>query len=157
MVNLARKADRIEAAMSGANASQDETIIDTAVDLFVYTIKYMTFLADQDPLVAAWLFPGQSSTSGFSDGVSGFDHLLAATAVSDGPESASVDTQRAAASVLSEFAQLEQCFDNTGPTCSPTARTMRAEALRAVTQQLITALRQEAPDSFELFVLTWSG
>jgi hypothetical protein len=95
MANLARKADRIESAMSGANASQDETIIDTAVDLFVYTIKYMTFLADQDPLVAA-LFPGQSSTSGFSDGVSGFDHVLAAASVSDGPGSASVDTQQAA-------------------------------------------------------------
>lgn len=160
MANLARKADRIGSAMRAPTPAK------TRRDHHGHRCRpvhihdqVLTFPADQDPLVAASLPPSQSFASGLSDGISGFDHLLAATAVSDRPESASVDTQHAAASVLSAFAQLEQCFDNTGPTCSPTARTIRAEALRAAScrrRQLINALRQEAPDSFELFVLTWS-
>jgi len=36
-------------------------------------------------------------------------------------------------------------------------RSIRAEALLAATHQLINALRRDAPDSFEFFVLTWSG
>ena len=40
MANIARKVDRLEYVSAGAPATQDESLIDTATDLFVYLLKY---------------------------------------------------------------------------------------------------------------------
>lgn len=44
--NVARKVDRLEAFLLEGNEMPDETILDTAVDLYVYAQKYQMFLAE---------------------------------------------------------------------------------------------------------------
>ncbi|MEV6844236.1 hypothetical protein [Actinoplanes sp. NPDC051411] len=49
MANIARKVDRLNIlAAIGEAATTDENAIDTAIDLFVYALKYLTYLADHD-------------------------------------------------------------------------------------------------------------
>src|SRR5690606_34211610 len=73
--NLARKIDRIDQVVGGAAAGR-ETLLDTAVDLLVYAVKYETFLADQSADVADHLFT--SGGERFSDGPNGFEELMRA-------------------------------------------------------------------------------
>ena len=47
--NIARKFDRLEVALGHGVASKDERLIDTVADLCVYTGKYLTWLAEQQP------------------------------------------------------------------------------------------------------------
>lgn len=76
MANVARKADRLEALAGGAPEG-DESLLDTAVDLFVYCLKYETYLADLDSTVARKLF-ASTVRPPFSDGTEPFEHLLSA-------------------------------------------------------------------------------
>lgn len=71
--NLARKVDRLEAVANGAPAGS-ESLLDTAVDLLVYALKYETYLADHDAEVARSLYGCTGST--FSDGPAGFETVL---------------------------------------------------------------------------------
>ncbi|UYN82919.1 MAG: hypothetical protein KIT89_09380 [Microcella sp.] len=73
LANIARKADRIGNVIGGS-PSGSESLIDTAADLFVYALKYETYLADQDESAARAIF-GRSG-SGFSDGPLGFEELI---------------------------------------------------------------------------------
>ena len=73
LANIARKSDRLETVIGGAPAGS-EAMIDTATDLFVYALKYQTFLADADSSVALELFGRPSGK--FSDGPEGFSQLL---------------------------------------------------------------------------------
>lgn len=73
LANIARKIDRIDRVANGAPAGA-EALIDTAVDLFVYALKYETFLADQSPAVADLL--GLPSGIPLSDGPYGLELLL---------------------------------------------------------------------------------
>ena len=45
--NLARKIDRLEALSTGAAEMDDETLFDTALDLYVYAVKYVLFLLEK--------------------------------------------------------------------------------------------------------------
>lgn len=74
MANIARKVDRLEVIANGANPSQDENTLDTAIDLYVYALKYITYLADQNPATAAATF-GELHLPSWSDGPAGFDRL----------------------------------------------------------------------------------
>jgi thymidylate synthase len=100
--NLARKVDRIETVTGGARPG-DETLLDTAVDLFVYCVKYHTFLADQDQSIAASLVPGGSSP--YSDGPAGFERALERY-VFDAPPG--MVLSEVAAEVVALFAELDQ-------------------------------------------------
>src|SRR5438045_1661679 len=71
MANIARKVDRLEVIADGAHPSQDENTLDTAIDLYVYTLKYVTYLADQDPATAEATF-GEPRLPSWSDGPAGF-------------------------------------------------------------------------------------
>src|SRR5258708_36335374 len=77
MANIARKVDRLENVAGGALATSDESLLDTAIDLLVYTLKYQTYLADQDNSVATILFQASGAVPPYSDGPSGFEVLLA--------------------------------------------------------------------------------
>lgn len=71
--NLARKIDRMNRIVQTWSAS-GETLLDTAIDLSVYAIKYETYLADHSSEVAMELFGRIGSR--FSDGTSGFEELI---------------------------------------------------------------------------------
>lgn len=100
--NLARKVDRIETVTGGARPG-DETLLDTAVDLFVYCVKYQTFLADQDPSLAAALVPGAGSP--YSDGPAGFERALERYAFDVPPD---MVLSEVAAEVVALFGELDQ-------------------------------------------------
>lgn len=76
LANVARKVDRLAYALDGAPPSGDETLLHTAVDLLVYCIKYETYLADVDSDAAEKLFCKSELDWPFSQGYTGFEHLL---------------------------------------------------------------------------------
>jgi thymidylate synthase len=75
LANIARKVDRIENSTS-RSGSDDETLLETVVDLYVYLLKYQTFLADQDHKLALEVFADQIEGPK-SEGVAAFEYLLA--------------------------------------------------------------------------------
>ncbi len=80
--NLARKIDRIDQVVAGAEGGR-EVLLDTVVDLLVYAVKYETFLADQSADVAQELF--KFGGERFSDGPDGFEELMQARDVVGNP------------------------------------------------------------------------
>lgn len=58
LANIARKVDRLEYSLDGAPATSGETLLDTAVDLLVYCLKYQEYLAGFDPEAARLLSDG---------------------------------------------------------------------------------------------------
>lgn len=112
VANIARKVDRLERALTVNVTTLDESLLDTAIDLLVYTTKYVAFLADQDKDVARRVFGDCSSASPFSDGTKGFDELLSRM---DFRRVLTSDTsvEDSIRDVLTRFAAVEACFGAT--------------------------------------------
>ncbi|MEQ1955208.1 thymidylate synthase [Mesorhizobium yinganensis] len=64
--NVARKVDRLEEYARGVKGLSDESALDTAVDFYVYTLKYRLWLAERDE-------PGKLLASGAPTPLSDFD------------------------------------------------------------------------------------
>ena len=76
LANIARKVDRLEHHVSTGTELSDESLLDTAVDLIVYLLKYRLFLLERAPAeVAASEFP-QELHSTLSDNLTAFDALV---------------------------------------------------------------------------------
>ena len=120
----------------------------------MYTLKYITYLADQDPATAAATF-GESRLPSWSDGPAGFDRLIADydMSIADRPPTKSVP--EAVGDVLATFAELEQCFSQLAASAPPRVRADLAASRAAHTLHLVAALRDENPDGYEEFVATW--
>src|SRR2546430_9416147 len=58
--SIARKVDRLNIVAVTRESTVDESIVDTAVDLYVYALKYLTFLADTDPTVLPDVLPART-------------------------------------------------------------------------------------------------
>lgn len=152
MSNIARKVDRLEYVADGAPATPDESLFDTAVDLLVYSIKYQTYLADQDPAVASALYPDSAQVPPYSDGPAGFEEMLRhldVTAVGCGPGQLS---GQATQQVLIAFAELEACFRGTPAPVS--LRAAKAMTLTHAAVILIGSLIREAPERYRDFLMT---
>ncbi|MGH3868346.1 MAG: hypothetical protein ACRDQ4_19945 [Pseudonocardiaceae bacterium] len=114
LANIARKIDRLAYILDDGPVTADESPRDTAIDLMVYSLKYQTYLADLDPVVAKKLFVGSDLSRPYSDGPRGFEHLLSQVDMSQ-VDMAGGDTQRmtladAVGFVLRRFGELEACF-----------------------------------------------
>jgi hypothetical protein len=158
MANIARKVDRLEHALSGAQPARDESLIDTAVDLYVYCVKYQTYLADVDSDVRDLLFSGCGShiTEPFSDGTSGFDFLaVASPPVSDDELPGSLP--EAIRHVVSGFADLHSCFSTSSPACTPRVRLERLQTLTRQSLRLLALLEREQPIAFARLVTAYAG
>ena len=70
--NIARKVDRLGAAAGAPLAADDETLLDTAVDLYVYVVKYRLLLEERLP--TGLLPPGSPSPA--SDHDANFDAMI---------------------------------------------------------------------------------
>lgn len=70
--NVARKVDRFEAFLADGSEMADETILDTAVDLYVYAQKYRLFL-DEEPASSSSERPADAARP---DHEAGFDALV---------------------------------------------------------------------------------
>lgn len=82
--NIARKVDRLEAFLASGSTMEGETVLDTAIDLLVYAIKYVLFLAEDgapDPSLAS--FEGPHPLSDFDENFNTLlDRLPAASTAS---------------------------------------------------------------------------
>lgn len=70
LANIARKIDRLEQSNLQAD-DPTENVLDTAVDLYIYALKYQTFLLDQ---MGAPAMPGKNHA--WSEGPDGLEQLL---------------------------------------------------------------------------------
>lgn len=150
IANIARKVDRLEFVIDGAPVTQDESIIDTVIDLYVYVLKYETYLADQDETLAEVMFPGTQAQPPYSDGVDGFEFLLAQadlTALDEGVEQGLTECVQ---DVLLAFAQVE--VGVTEPIAAVADRARRARALAVATINLVALLHQVAPERYDEFL-----
>jgi hypothetical protein len=153
LANVARKVDRLEYALEGASASKDETLLDTAVDLVVYVLKYQTFLADGSAEVASVLFADAPVKPPFSDGTAGFDYLLAGLDL-DPLQAAAPQLAEVASSVVTSFAKLEACFQDPLKPCSTPTRLDRVRTLTRAAVDLVGTLRHGAPRLYGAFLTT---
>jgi hypothetical protein len=150
LANIARKVDRLECAVDGAPPTQDESLLDTAVDLLVYAIKYKTFLADQDEMVASSLFAATEALPPYSDGTEGFELLFAQADLGWLEEPRNEGLAEATRNVLLVFAEIEMAASE--PLASVAERLRLAQALVAATICLLGVLRQEVPDRYHDFL-----
>jgi len=149
LANLARKVDRL----ATAGTTRDENVLDTAVDLLVYAIKYQTFLADLDPAVAAMFDPAVPAP--YSDGTAGFEALWVALpqeAVEGGYD---VPVAEAVARVEAAFAGLERHFDVATPRVAVVDRAASAAALAFAAAVLVGAVCRADPDGLDAFIDRW--
>jgi hypothetical protein len=73
--NIARKVDRLTVFASNKSILRDEHILDTAVDLYVYCVKYLLYLAERVPEVVPTL-PLHEPCLPLSDRNENFDQLV---------------------------------------------------------------------------------
>lgn len=148
MANLARKVDRLEYVSVDAIATADESMADTAIDLLVYSVKYLTFLADRDTSIAEHLYGDTEVSPPYSDGTAGFDSLVTRIQFStDGPLPSSLPA--AVQGVAATFNQLEQCFVPGRPT--PIERRFRlGQQLVRDAVKLVGMLVRHAPEQLVL-------
>jgi hypothetical protein len=155
MANIARKVDRLEYAVAGAPAAADESLLDTAVDLLIYTLKYQTYLADQDDAIARKLFGGSLVTPPYSEATGGFDVVLARLDMTPVAESLGPDVTVAASRVIGAFTELEACFQEV--LALIVERAARAVALANASVVFIGSLARQAPERYRDFLVTYTG
>jgi thymidylate synthase len=141
LANIARKSDRIGNIMKGAPTGA-EPLIDTAVDLFVYALKYESYLADRDQAVAKELF---ASVAGpYSDGPEGFARLIRSRPFTE--ESSDIATEAAAS--IDAFDRLEALVREGTP--SWVEKAAGARRLSDAAGSLVMALLQRDPQNMDL-------
>jgi hypothetical protein len=143
LANIARKSDRIGNIMNGAKVGA-EPLIDTAVDLYVYALKYETYIADHDRFVAEELFG--TIAGPYSDGPEGFARLINAQAFS---AKTSVVAAEAAAAVKA-FDGLEAFVRDGSP--SWVEKSAEARRLSETASRLILALLRQDPRGLQFLL-----
>jgi hypothetical protein len=88
--NIARKVDRLQAFADEGMALEGETVLDTALDLYVYAAKYRLFLAELAGTDISPLDPGAPRP--FSDHNENFNVLVDAADFSGDPQGDFVDS-----------------------------------------------------------------
>lgn len=151
MANIARKADRLENVAAGGPDTPDESNLDTAIDLFVYVVKYAAYLADQDDTIDGLLFHGQPDGRGArSDGSVFVEQLLHRYATS--PEG-KLSVAEASGSATRTFNELMNCFDADGYAATQ-ERLALAERLAAESWGLVLAYASSMPETAAAFAST---
>jgi hypothetical protein len=156
MANIARKVDRLEYASAGALASHDESVLDTAVDLLVYSLKYQTYLADHDSSVATDLL-ADKATAPYSDGSYGFEALLDALDLSVLNDPIPLSLAEADRAAVAAFTRLEQCFPEARPPAAPSERYRQAGHVASAAAQVVAAIKREMPAAYRAFLAEWAG
>lgn len=155
MANIARKVDRLNIVAVTLASTADENALDTAVDLYVYALKYITFLADSDPGLLPDLLPQRSDGAGWSDEPDGLEHLLAAADLSVFDESHTRAVDIIIADIDKTFSKLERCFSAVNGTAPTGTRAALATELASTAIHLIATLRATEPDLYAAFLETW--
>lgn len=145
LANIARKVDRLEVSVLKGTVLTDESIMDTAVDLFVYLTKYRLWLLESFPhTTGAHLLPDGAQP--YSDHVSNFD-TLADAAPSTGPLSDQTPTL-----VHEIMASFEHMNGLAIEGKDARVRLEAADGLAAIAWRLVLTLARERPERLEYFV-----
>jgi thymidylate synthase len=139
LANIARKADRLDVFVTSRTELSDESVFDTAVDLFVYITKYRLFLLETMPDAAlALLSPGAPTP--YSESPDNFDTLVDRIAFESANPAALgklVPQIHAALDVLHDKASL--------PNSLPKDKFALASNLSELSVQLIVAVLRDVP------------
>lgn len=155
MANIARKVDRLEHVVSTELATHDESLLDTAIDLFVYCIKYQTFLADVSNDNALQLF-GQYKLKQqvkFSNDLEGFNFLLSKETFP--LLQLEQSSKELIGEILSCFGSLEDCFLKTND--SPEIRLKSVKYLTASALNFVAKVISESPEIYQGFITHYLG
>lgn len=151
LANIARKVDRLEYVLDGAPATQDESLFDTAVDLLIYTLKYQTYLADQDKRVATTLFVNSEISPPYSDGPRGFEALLDNLDLTYLQQANEAFTSTIALNLATAFDDIVACIESS-VTVPVAQRAERATMLTHIALLLVGALMHQAPALYRDFL-----
>ena len=110
LANVARKIDRLEHVTKQGIETPDETLFETVIDLFVYCIKFQTFLADIDSNVRSRLFECNDCEPPYSDGTAAFEIILSGYNFETGTKS-NKNIIELSDNILCSFSALENCYD----------------------------------------------
>ena len=150
VANIARKVDRLEHASDGAAGLRDENVMDTAIDLLVYCIKYKTFLADMDESVAALIFKRPTNRP-YSDGWDGFESALDTVALT-AVDKSTARIDEASRTIVVRFGDLVACFSGVTALDTPSIRLDKVDLVIGATVDLMGALRRVDDVGFRRFI-----
>lgn len=139
LANLARKLDRLLRYTPGA-APGVEPWFDTAVDLFVYAVKYKTFLLDA---------AGTARSGTWSDGTEGFERLLSESDLAANP----VPVVPSIAAASAAFRAIEDSVEAGEPT---SARLELVDGLIRAAARIVEAAADLSPETRAIEMLSWS-
>jgi thymidylate synthase len=143
--NLARKVDRLTSYCENGSVMREEHILDTAVDLYVYGLKYVLLLAQQDSELELALSLA-SRISPLSDHAENFDRLL----------EASPCIEERQVPINTTIARIEALFEELWPLVESGAavhpRFKLARALADSAELLVWQVAQECPGAAQAFV-----
>lgn len=143
--NIARKVDRLTTFAGDELMLPDEHILDTAVDLYVYSLKYRLFLAEQAPSLATMLALRRPSLP-LSDGNDNFNQLV------DGGkyEFAGKETTREMINRISSL--FEQLWPAVEAEADIEQRFSLANQLSEAAKNLVVKIGRDYPVALEQFV-----
>ncbi|MBT9473842.1 MAG: thymidylate synthase [Pseudomonadota bacterium] len=148
--NIARKIDRLAHFQNTSLEIEGETRLDTAIDLFVYVLKYELFLAQDSPRLAAALGLAGAPRS-YSDFDDDFTTALDLSTVDQsGDENDSVEL----AAAVELFEELWPRVDSGE---SLEAKAAGAAQLRRHAERLVSAIAKAHPSAADAFVRTWDA
>jgi thymidylate synthase len=143
LANVARKVDRLETSVRTGVALSDESILDTAVDLYVYLTKYRLLLLESLPAVGEELLPGAPKP--YSDHVTNFETLV------DRAPPQLPNDDGSTPLIRSIFGDFEQLIDLGARTSERADRLKSADLLSSLAWRLVVTLIKEQPDRLEYF------
>lgn len=148
LANIARKIDRLEVYAAHRHELVDETILDTAVDFFVYAAKYQLFLEDMQPGDLL----GLSAPRPFSDHDENFNTLVDQLLGCE--QSTSEDVAEMTKEISSTFEAVWPLAQSNGDI---TERKVLASRLTNSAAKLIRLFQQSHPQQVASFIRTASG
>jgi thymidylate synthase len=138
LCNIARKVDRLEQHATTRTELVDESVFDTAVDLFVYLLKYRLFLLDRAPVeISAAAFLNRRPP--FSEDQAAFDESA------DGYAARQLPTRRAegiTSEIVTTFERLHRLAEGDASVMERLAAVSEAADLAF---ELVLALARERP------------
>jgi hypothetical protein len=143
--NIARKVDRLTTFAAGGLELLDESILDTAIDLNVYCLKYLLFLVDEDADLLCKLSLSKPAWP-LSDREENLDQLVDAAGYE---EAESKPLKLLVANISELFERLWPAVEAGG---CPEKRFAIADALCTASVRLVARWRLEQAETVEKFI-----
>jgi thymidylate synthase len=144
LANVARKVDRIEQFGANGATIADESILDTAIDLFVYVTKYRLFLLEQ--VSAPHELLSATAAKPYSDHPANFDALVDRVIA---PVGNGTTRGEIAANLIRDFEILSRAANEQA---SPANRLLLADRFAELALSYVFHLAQTSPQSLTTFL-----